>query len=105
MVSCVMILASPSTRSGEWFRNVSSATAYVEGRSTGTELSGKSQYMEAQFAIWGWAPIEDRFPGEVKKMNAFLAVVLRWVEGDESPVRVEVRRGSPHSTGPCYART
>ena len=44
IVSGVWILASPSIRSGEWFRNVSSATAYVEGRSTATELSGKSQY-------------------------------------------------------------
>ena len=28
-------------------------------------------------------------------MNAFLAVVLRWVEGNESPVKVEVRRLTP----------
>ena len=38
-------------------------------------------------------------------MNAFLAVVLRWVEGDESPVEVEVNHNSPHSTGRYYART
>ena len=53
MVSGVMILASSSIRSDEWVRNVSSATVYAEGRSTGTELSVKSQYTGAQFAIWG----------------------------------------------------
>jgi len=52
IVSGVMILASSAIRSGEWFRNVSSAIPYVEGRSAGTELCGKGQYMGAQFTIW-----------------------------------------------------
>ena len=51
MISGVMILASSSTRSGEWFRKVSSTTPYVEGCSAETELRGKSQYMGAQFVI------------------------------------------------------
>jgi len=52
IVSGVMSLASSCTRSGEWFRNVSSATPYVGGRSTGIELSDVSQYSGSQFAIW-----------------------------------------------------
>ena len=83
MVSGVIILASSAIRCGERSRNVSSVTAYVGGRSAGIELCGKSQYIGGQFTIWRWVPIEDCFLGEVEKMNAVLAVVLRWVEGDE----------------------
>jgi len=52
MVSGVMILASSAIRCGEWLKNVSSVTAYVEGRSAWTELYGKSQYIGVLFTMW-----------------------------------------------------